>query len=742
MNMTEEIPDQKRMDEMRYAVMDALGSMIAEKRKDAMEARANSGIEEEWDRAEEFYQGIDDANRHESMAGVREKPLAGGSTARKSKYKGSTVFPNVTQPYCDAASARVGDMLLPTDDRNFICRSEPIPEMPEQAGELVAQVVQGQPAAQPPNIDVMKREADAKAKKAQTRIDDWLSECQYHAELRKLFDDCAKLGTGVIKGPVPVKRTSKAWQKDDQGNSVLIVKEEIKPASFRVSVDNLFPDWPACGDNIHNGSFIFERDYLSESKLEDLIGVDGYDERQINLCIDEGPFRYTATGKIDARASAKKKSQYEAWYFYGRIKSDELVACGYQCEDGEELPKSVHAIVTMVNDRVIRAKLNPLETGEFPYDMVPWKRRPDMPWGVGVAQQGRTPQRMIVAATRNLMNNAGLAGGPMFVMRKGAFSAMDNTPDIAPLKKWLMNDDVGTQSVKDAFQIITIPMLQRELTEIIQLGMKMMEDVTGLPQLLQGQQGNAPDTVGGMTIVNNNATSVLRRIARLFDSCITEPHIKRYYAWMMEYGEDEDEKGAFMIEARGSSALVERDVQNHTLPQIAQMALNPAFGWNPKKASSEFLKSLRFDPSAFEYTEEEQKQMAEQKAPVDPRIEAAIINAQSRKEIVQMTEKVKAVNAQADREFEATENEKDRNTKIMVQMVDEQLAGQELSSQERQVLEKIKADLAKAAASLNLQRELTTMGHRKDLTKHYTPQVATPKVEPIGKAPPGEAFQA
>lgn len=88
MNMTEEIPDQKRMDEMRYAVMDALGSMIAEKRKDAMEARANSGIEEEWDRAEEFYQGIDDANRHESMAGVREKPLAGGSTARKSKYKG------------------------------------------------------------------------------------------------------------------------------------------------------------------------------------------------------------------------------------------------------------------------------------------------------------------------------------------------------------------------------------------------------------------------------------------------------------------------------------------------------------------------------------------------------------------------------------------------------------------------------------------------------------------------------
>lgn len=740
MNIQTEIPDAKRMEEMRYAIMDALGSVIAEKRKDAMEARANSGIEEEWTQAEEFYQGIDDANRHEMQSGVREKPLAGGGTARKTKYKGSTVFPNMTQPYCDAASARVGDMLLPTDDRNFVCRSEPIPEMPEQAGQLVAQAVQGQPVAQPPDIEKMKAEADAKAEKAQTRIDDWLSECQYHAELRKLFDDCSKLGSGVIKGPVPVKRQSKVWEKDKDGNSVLIVKEEIKPASMRVAVENLFPDWPACGDNIHNGSFVFERDYLSESKLEDLIGLDGYDERQINLCIKEGPFRYTAQGKIDARSSAKKKSQYEIWYFYGRIKSDELIACGYQCAEGEELPKSVHAIITMVNERVIRARLNPLETGEFPYDMVPWKRRPDMPWGVGVAQQGRTPQRMIVAATRNLMNNAGLAGGPMFVMKKGAFSALDNTPEIAPLKKWLMNDDVGAVNVRDAFQIITIPMLQAELNAIIMLGMKMMEDVTGLPQLLQGQQGNAPDTVGGMTIVNNNATAVLRRIARLFDSCITEPHIKRYYAWLMEYGDKEDEKGAFMIEARGSSALVERDVQNQTMPQLAQMSLNPAFGWNPKKTGAEYLKSLRFDPSAFEYTEEEQKQMAEQKQPVAPQVEVAQINARSRKELLQMTAKVESINAQADREFEAAENEKDRQVEIMVQMIDEKLAGAELSSNERQALESIKAKLATEAASLNLQEKLSVMAHRKDLTKHYTPQIAKPAVEPAGRAPAGEAF--
>ena len=41
----------------------------------------------------------------------------------------------------------------------------------------------------------------------------------------------------------------------------------------------------------------------------------------------------------------------------------------------------------------------------------------------------------------------------------------------------------------------------------------MAEDITGLPLIMQGS-GSAPDTVGGMQMVNNNASTVLRRIAR------------------------------------------------------------------------------------------------------------------------------------------------------------------------------------------------------------------------------------
>jgi hypothetical protein len=79
----------------------------------------------------------------------------------------------------------------------------------------------------------------------------------------------------------------------------------------------------------------------------------------------------------------------------------------------------------------------------------------------------------------------------------------------------------------------------------------MAEDVTGLPQIMQGQQGQAPETVGGMQILQNNAGTVLRRIAKTYDDRITEPHVRRYYEWLMTYGDDA-EKGDFQIDARGS----------------------------------------------------------------------------------------------------------------------------------------------------------------------------------------------
>jgi hypothetical protein len=729
--------DQKRQEEARATTLAALALSLAKSRADAISGREASGIEREWLEDEEHYEGIDDANRGE-MAAWRSKP-PGQSTETMGDATSSTVFVNITRPYCDAASARVSDMLLPTDDRAWSLGPTPIPELigaaegkfTPAAQQHLATASQGNPQAQQTLVQQavqqatqLLAEAREKADKAQQRIEDWHNESQYHAEMRSVIEDAAKLGSGVLKGPVPQKRRQVAFK-----DGALIVKEEIKPGSKRISPWNFYPD-PACGENIHNGAHTWEKDDLTSKQLEALKGTPGYLDSEIDACLVEGPHKATKAAPVKIEPDSRivdTSKRFEIWYYTGNLTREDMEAARCTCEgDG---PVNIPALITMVNNRVIKAVLNPLDTGDFPYDVMVWQKRSGMPWGIGVARQIRTSQRMVNAASRNMMDNAGRAGGPQLVIKQGLVTPHDGIYECTPWKVWVVGEDGDLDHLENAFRFVTIPMLQKELMEIIQFGLKMAEDVSGLPLLLQGQQGKAPDTLGGMQMLNNNASTVLRRIARLFDDLITEPHVRRYYAFLLQYGEDE-EKGDYVIDARGSSALVERDLQNHMMPQLMQLSANPIYGWDPKKAGAEWLKSMRFDPKRFEFDDEKWQQIMQNMQKGDPRV--AIAQMQ-----MNLNEKLETMKLQ----FEQTENEKDRQLDMLLKSVDERMTGMKLQGEKEINFDDLKAMLADTVMRLRTQTQLSLVDHRVDLHKHHSP-VLKPPTEPPGRAGPGRGFEA
>jgi hypothetical protein len=560
--------------------LEALASDIGSRLKEASDGRAASGIETIWEEDIEFYEGIDDANRAEENGGRPQKPEeSGGSIVSRvhPKRKRSNVFLNLVRPYVDAASAKVGDMLLPTDDRNFSLRPTPV-------GDAVRDALNEQ------EVEEYQTIAKAGAKRAQTRIDDWLVECQWHMEVRKVIHDCAKIGTGVLKGPFP-----KA------------IMGRVQPGSKRIDPRNLFPD-PACGENIQDGGYVFERDFITGRRLKELRDTDGlgYIASQIDACLMEGPGKRLANEEgVDEQAGDSER--YEIWYYNGFLTEDDLKTCGCDIIGDDALQEQIRATVMLVNGRVIKADQEDDETYDFPYDLIPWQVRDGMPWGMGVGRQMRTPQRILNGATRNMMDNAGLSSGPQIIRKSGVLRPADGTYQITPLKEWIISDDATIEDVRTAFMSIDIPTRQQELMNIIQFAMQIAEDVTGLPMLMQGQQGQAPDTVGGMQLMNNNAHVVLRRIAKFFDDFITEPHVRRYYRVFVSMYGDQIENMDHQVDARGSSALVERDIQNQAILQMGQMVLNPAFGVKPKVWLREYMRSQKLDPKRFDDDEEEQQ---------------------------------------------------------------------------------------------------------------------------------------
>lgn len=796
--------DEKDEQAERYAKLQKLAMELAKTRQEAIEGRSTSGIEEEWIEDEEYYEGIDDANRHET-GGRNTKPnprsTLGDEHSRGDKK--STIFFNMTRAYVDAASARVADMLLPTDDRGWSIKPTPIPELiniaearppkdvrerikadtavqgpsaeiiklgeyarerfPHQLQQQIDQAVQ---SAQGSEEDAAKKyleladsvgadmdEAAEKARRAEKRIEDWHVECQYHHQMRMVIEDAARIGTGVLKGPVPVKRRHVAYKHIDENEPEspmdLIIEEITQPASYRVDPWNCFPD-PSCGESIHDGSSHWERADITPKKLMDLAMQPGYMPKEIRAAFEEGPHtagKTWASSKSDHMGLVKrdKSRLFEIWYGYVFLSPDQCEECGLSMGKGNDKEAFLSVAVTMVNNRIIRAVRNHLATGEFPYDYMVWQRRSDQPYGIGVGRQGRAAQRVINAAARNMMDNAGLAGGPMWAFLADVLEPFDGVYEIAPRKGWIINKEVDKDLIQHAFQWFKMDMGREDLQAILEIGLKMFEDVTGLPMILQGQQGSAPDTVGGMQMLSNNASSVMRRIARLFDDLITEPQIRRYYAFLLQYSDNDEEKGDFTIDARGSTALVERDINNQAIFQMAQMVLDPRFGKDPKKWMDQWLRSQKLDPKLYDYDDEEWKQVVEGLAAQAKKGDSSVEVAQIRAEAMAMVQQLRNESEDKDRELEtaklalteereatkgvmaAEQSELARQMEIAFNALDKEFESMQL---DKEAKARLSETMLKIQAQFMMQDE-----------DQKAAQLTAPAVEPTGRAPEGQAYQ-
>jgi hypothetical protein len=583
------------------------------KRREAIAGRAGSGI--------------DDANRAFQSANMlyrsRSKALLSGQQQGQQPTR-SVVFLNITRPYVDAASARVADMLLPTDDRAWEIKATPLPTLSQLQLTKLAE------AMRMPSTDAVQEAMEQQAQlaqeaatKMQKAIEDPLVESNWHGEVRQVIEDAARCGSGVLKGPFPVMRTVRMTRQDPVTQLKTQFKvDEIKPGSKRIDFWNFFPD-PACGENIHAGSFTFEREYIGKRQIMDLLKDESYDRAELLAVLREGPAK---TREGTESVYRHGDDEFEMWIFHGHCMRQQLQAMGVELDEGAE--EQLPAMAVMINDRLVKAVLSPLESGEFPYDVLAWQRRPGMPWGIGVSRQIRTVQRMLVASTRAMMDNSGLSAAPQVVISNG-ITPVDGVYTLRPGKLWRAEAGSDVPDVTKAFASFSVTSVQNELMNIINFALKMAEDTTGMPAMLQGIRGDAPQTLGGMQMQNNNATSVLRRLAKRFDDYMTRPHIQRYFDWMMSYSDDDNIKGDFEIEVRASSALVERDAQQQFLMSLLQASANPVYDLDPAKLAAELCRGQRLDPKNFQLTEEQKAQRAQQGQDPTLQAKAQLLGAQA-----------------------------------------------------------------------------------------------------------------
>ena len=757
-----ERPQAERADRLH-----GLATHIAKLRDEAVAARKESGIEATWHDCEEAYLGIDDLTRNDFMAAKWAKPMTmEGGLIKKTNPADSTkatAFVMVTARYVDAGTAKVCETALPVDGKPFTLKATPVPELSSASEDSTpAEQITGQPMPGPDGQPVAVKDlakhqiekAEKAAEKACARIYDWMVEYKHPAEMRKVIFDGARIGTGVIHGPIPEPRKARVLRRSApaavsaqtataQASTITLeIVQKIKPAARWVDPWNFYPA-PGCGEDIHRGGHAFEYDRMLAAELAGLSGP-GWIKPAIMEVIKEGPNKVNLEQGNPHEPQHKK--QFDVWHFTGKIARAAFEAAnGDQAEELPEGVDEVQAVVTLVNDRVVRAIRPVLESDNLPYRVFNWRRRAGHWAGVGVAEQVKTPQKVVNAATRAMLNNAGMSAGSQIVSIMGALIPADGSNKITPDKLWWLDpaSAAGIDDVRKAFAAFEWPNKTPQLMSIVEYGFKLAEEHSSIPLITQGQSGDTtPDTFGGQQLQDNNANQLLRDVGFGLNDTVTTPLVDDFYEWLLlDPDVPDDEKGDYQVDTSGALAIIEKALQDQFIPQLVAASKDPAYELHPGRCMEAMLRSKRLSPEQFQLTEAEKEAKAKQPPPKAPAVEAAEIRAQAQVQVAQSRDQlmVEKIRVDTDRDTMHLQAQTERTAMEREGMLEElrlreRIALLQYATQERISLQEAKVALARDTMKLQVQKELAGADGK-------GPQVATPPTEPEGRAAPGRAYQ-
>lgn len=603
-----------------------IAATLCEERRAAISARSNAGLDAIWQKAREQFQGIDERNRGMAQDGVptMDAPLVLSGFAKTGAEDRSTVFDNITRPYTETGTSKVSDILLPTGKMPWDLEPSPVSDAETVLGILASYPeLTGLVPLVPGLSEKLARTSDETTfavATAKRYITDYLKECQWMGEIREQILEAGKVGTGVIKGPVP-KYTRPSAELDgfvqllpEDLRQDLITKLFYRPVSECIRVENFFPD-PKCGHDHQKGAFVWERvPDVSKRELSELRDDPQYFVDQIDACLKEGP-------KDPKGNPRRKESPFEIWIRTGTLCLKQLFP------EAEESSPSLFVVAELCNDRIIKIAKYWLDTPTFHYDLLCWEARDNSWAGIGIPERIETPQRGLNASLRAMHDNLAWSVGPQVLERKGLIEPRDGKWVLSPYKIWDVVEDLFNKDIKaeDAFKFLEFPNYSQAILPIIQYWLSRAEQVAGLPLLLQGQAST--DSVGVSQQLQNNATTNLRQIVKACDDKVFIPHITRYYEWVQLYGPSNAKADAKVI-ALGSSVLVVREIQQQILLQVLDRSLQPQFKLSPSRIMQAILEGNQLEYKLLALTPEEEEELRKAQEQPDPSVQVAQINAE------------------------------------------------------------------------------------------------------------------
>lgn len=402
--------------------------------------------------------------------------------------------------------------------------------------------------------------------------------------------ECAILGTAVLKGPIVERRERPHVQmRQIAGMPVNQIASDINPYELTTIVETVptidhIPLWEyyvdpnarSRADSI--GEIHFQR--LLPAHFKKLAYQGGYNREAVMLAAarvsersEDEDGRIRQLGDNYMGEQGKKDERISALEYQGLVPVHLLEEAKVQIPNGVHEHDSIEAYAVLGADGiVVKACVNPI--GRRQFHVCPYKKRPHVIYGQGVAEAMRDSQKMINSGARLYVDNKALSGNGMVAINLDRINTKKTKNlKIYPGKTIYTKGGIKPKDAVDSIEFKDVTSGIRELMEMFE---RFADEETGVPKYTHGEQGSFLNkTATGMSMLMTAANINLKSVMRNIDTFFIEPIVESFHQWFMMFDQDQGMKIPLKIKAEGTDSLMAKEIKLENIMRFMQICSQP-----------------------------------------------------------------------------------------------------------------------------------------------------------------------
>lgn len=421
--------------------------------------------------------------------------------------------------------------------------------------------------------------AEQSAKEMEKVIQEQLEESDAGTVLRHSVFEMCLLGEGIIKGPFSYERVSHRWAPDPEtGELIYAPIKRTTPTIEAVSCWNFYPDPDAVA--LDQCEWVIQRHALGRSQMRALLNKPFFREEAVRASIQQGPNyvkQWFEDHLRDDISQSGNKERYEVLEYWGVIDKHTATIAGIDGLDDDNLTDidEIQVNLWVCGNYILRLVLNPFTPAHVPYQACPYELNPYQFFGIGIPENMDDCQTVMNGHARMAIDNLALAGHLVFDIDEQALVPGQDMK-IYPGKIFRRQSGQPGQAVFG----IKFPSTAQDNLLMFDKFRQLSDEATGIPSYSHGATGvqSTTRTASGMSMLMGAAALNIKTVVKNIDDYLLGPLGEYFFHWNMQFNDETPEiRGDLEIKARGTSALMQKEVRSQRLMTFMQIAANPAF---------------------------------------------------------------------------------------------------------------------------------------------------------------------